>query len=230
MPAMSWTLPVARWSCWSSHPESTPEVAFVDPMMRRRLSSLSRMALQVADDCVDARTKARVVFGSRHGELRRTTEILSGIEAGKPVSPNAFSLSVLNAMTGLFGISRQDRSAATAVSAGAQTLGYALLEAYAQWSEDAAGPVLMVYADEAADARYGEIEHEVRRGAFALLIEAGAASQGELACTVAQDARGGERRFDTQSEALQHCLSSGEQAVWRGNGVTWQWSWHAGTA
>jgi hypothetical protein len=202
-------------------------------MMRRRLSALSRMALKVAGDCLGAQAKARVVFASRHGELRRTTDILGDIEAGKPVSPNAFSLSVLNAMSGLFGIVRGDRSAATAISAGAETLGYALLEAHAQHADEPASPVLVVYADEPADARYGAIEQEVQRGAFALLLDVNEAQQGELACSVTQRPRGAsahERMFATQSEALHHCLSGGESAAWEGSGGTWQWSWHVGAA
>ncbi|WP_028212561.1 beta-ketoacyl synthase chain length factor [Paraburkholderia mimosarum] len=233
MPDLSWTLSVARWSFWSPTSESPPEVTFVDPMMRRRLSALSRMALKVAGDCVDAQAKTRVVFASRHGELRRTTDILGDIEANKPVSPNAFSLSVLNAMTGLFGIVRGDRSPATAISAGAQTLGYALLEAHAQHADEPASPVLVVYADEPADARYGPIEQEVQHGAFALLVDAGEAHQGQLACSVTQFPQGASaqgRRFGTQSEALHHCLSGGESAAWEGSGATWQWSWHVGAA
>lgn len=196
-------------------------------MMRRRLSSLSRMALKVADDCAGTQKRTRVVFASRHGELRRTTDILRDIEAGKPVSPNAFSLSVLNAMSGLFGILRQDRSAATAVSAGAQTLGYALLEAHAQYADEPGSPVLVVYADEPADARYGALEQEVERGAFALLLDPDEAPQGQLACSVTRDASASTREFATQSEALRHCLTEGERAAWRSSGGTWQWSWHA---
>jgi hypothetical protein len=236
MPDLSWTLPVARWSFWSSISESPPEVAFVDPMLRRRLSTVSRMALKVADDCVDVQVRARVVFASRHGELRRTTDILRDIEAGKPVSPNAFSLSVLNAMSGLFGIARRDRSAATAISAGAETLGYALLEAHAQHADEPASPVLMIYADEPAHACYGAIEQEVQRGAFALLLDAGEAPQGRLACSVTQGTQDTQdtdtqaHRFATQSEALHHCLSTGERTAWQGSGGTWHWSWHVGAA
>ncbi|WP_224013542.1 beta-ketoacyl synthase chain length factor [Paraburkholderia tropica] len=246
MPDLAWTLPVARWSFWSSVSESPPAVEFVDPMMRRRLSSLSRMALKVAGDCVDAHTPVRVVFASRHGELRRTTDILRDIEANKPVSPNAFSLSVLNAMSGLFGMARGDRSAATALSAGAETLGYALLEAHAQYADEPGGPILVIYADEPADARYGAVEHEVQGGALALLLDAGAAAQGRLACSVTPDAgaqaqtsnqaanqapnQASVRRFATQSEALHHCLSARESAAWDGSGGTWQWSWHVGAA
>lgn len=197
--------------------------------MRRRLSTLSKVALKVAHDCV-AQDAARVVFASRHGELRRTTDILRSISAGEPVSPTAFSLSVLNAMTGIFGIARGDRSAASAISAGAETLGYALLEAYAQYSEQPDAPVLFVYADEPADPAYGTIEDEVQGGALAILLNDTAT--GRLTCTqsstahAAADAAAGAECFPTQSEALQHCLATAQPAVWQGANATWHWSWH----
>ncbi|CAH2907330.1 MAG: 3-oxoacyl-[ACP] synthase [uncultured Paraburkholderia sp.] len=182
-----WTIPVARWSSWSSWSSwpaaasAAPDIGFIEPIVRRRLSTLSRVALKVAHDCVGG-NEARVVFASRHGELRRTTDILRTISAGEPVSPTAFSLSVLNAMTGVFGIARGDRSAASAISAGPETLGYALLEAYAQHAAQPASPVLLVYADEPADPTYGTIEDEVQGGAIALLLS-NEAGQGHLVCT-----------------------------------------------
>ena len=200
--------------------------------MRRRLSTLSRAALKVAHDCVgDDAAAVRTVFASRHGELRRTTDILRTISAGEPVSPTAFSLSVLNAMTGVFGIARGDRSPASAISAGAETLGYALLEAHAQYASDPATPVLVVYADEPADPAYGTIEDEVQGGALAILFDATAA-QGQLTCTIAHAPTSGDAPalFATQSQAVQHCLDTHAAAVWQGADTTWKWIWHDGAA
>lgn len=201
--------------------------------MRRRLSTLSRVALKVAHDCT-ADDPVRVVFASRHGELRRTTDILRSISAGEPVSPTAFSLSVLNAMTGVFGIARGDRSAASAISAGAETLGYGLLEAHAQYAADAASPVLLVYADEPADSAYGTIEDEVQGGALAILLDEKTAV-GYLDCaltdgTAPAPTSTSPRRFATQSQALQCCLDTGEPADWSGLAAIWQWRWHARAA
>lgn len=209
-----------------------PDAGFIEPMVRRRLSSLSRVALKVAYDCADGKEAVRMVFASRHGELRRTTDILRAITAAEPVSPNAFSLSVLNAMSGIFGIARSDRSPATAISAGAETLGYALLEAYAQYITQPSPPVLLVYADEPADALYGSVEDEVQEGALAILLDADAA-QGQLECTLCgpdeADKAGGataSARFATQSEAIAHCLDSRRAATWQSAGANWQWRWH----
>jgi hypothetical protein len=238
MPDLHWTIPVGRWSSWPATASAAPDIGFIEPIVRRRLSTLSKVALKVARDCV-AEEPVRVVFASRHGELRRTTDILRNISAGEPVSPTAFSLSVLNAMTGIFGIARGDRSAASAVSAGAQTLGYALLEAYAQLATQPDSPVLLVYADEPADPAYGTIEDEVQGGALALLLDQSAAA-GHIVCSLsraddpqaAQQAPGAApgaqpaASFPTQSQALLHCLETGEPARWQHAGALWHWRWH----
>jgi len=236
-------MPVARWSATAA--AVAADISFIEPIVRRRLSSLSRIALKVAHDCVAERDRVRVVFASRHGELRRTTDILCAISAGEPVSPTAFSLSVLNAMTGIFGIARGDRSPASAISAGAETLGYALLEAHAQFAADPSSPVLMVYADEPADAAYGTIEDEVQGGALAILLDTHAAA-GRLACTISGTGgrsaapastlaatwapAPGHENFRAQSEAVQCCLDTHAPAAWQNAGTTWQWSWHEGAA
>jgi hypothetical protein len=232
MPDLHWTIPVGRWSSWPAAASAAPDIGFIEPIVRRRLSTLSKVALKVAHDCV-AQQPVRVVFASRHGELRRTTDILCSISAGEPVSPTAFSLSVLNAMTGVFGIARGDRSAASAVSAGAQTLGYALLEAYAQYATQPEAPVLLVYADEPADLAYGTIEDEVQGGAIAVLLEKDA-SAGHIICSLTRahegagdprTASGDAASFPTQSQALLHCLETGQPACWQRAGALWHWRW-----
>ena len=231
MPDLRWTMPVAYWSFWSPMSATKPDTGFIEPMVRRRLSSLSKAALKVAHDCTDGKQAIRMVFASRHGELRRTTDILRNITATEQVSPNAFSLSVLNAMSGIFGIARGDRSPATAISAGPESLGYALLEAYAQHMQQPSPPVLVVYADEPADAVYGNVADEIQEGALAILVDAENA-QGHLECAVSgtDEANGADPRLSTQSEALVRCLDSGQPAAWQSANVSWQWRWHDRTA
>jgi hypothetical protein len=253
MPHLRWTVPVAHWSFWSPTSAMPPDAGFIAPMVRRRLSSLSKAALKVAHDCAQGQRPVRMVFASRHGELRRTTDILRTLTAAEPVSPNAFSLSVLNAMSGIYGISRGDRSPATAISAGPETLGYALLEAYTQFMAEPSPPVLLVYADEPADPLYGNVEYEVQEGALAILLDANA-PQGRLECTVSEiddprsDTQDDPReaapiaRFDTQGEAVLHCLNAGNAqdphgahdtpriTAWQNANANWQWRWHGGTA
>ncbi|SAK83028.1 hypothetical protein AWB79_05571 [Caballeronia hypogeia] len=227
MPDLHWTIPVARWSFWPAVASAAPDVGFIEPMTRRRLSTLSRAALKVAHDCAADVPAVRVVFASRHGELGRTTEILHTIDAGGTVSPTSFSLSVLNTMTGVLGIVRGDRTAVSALSAGNETLGYALLEAHAQYATDASSPVLLVYADEPADPAYGEVEDEVEAGALAILLDA-SASAGRLTCARAERSEAAREPFASQSRAVQHCLDTRAASEWRGRHSTWQWFWHEG--
>ncbi|SFI55033.1 Beta-ketoacyl synthase, N-terminal domain [Paraburkholderia megapolitana] len=229
MPDLHWTIPVARWSSWPATAAVAPDIGFIEPMVRRRLSTLSRAALKVAHDCVPRQCEVRVVFASRHGELRRTTDILHALTAGEPVSPTAFSLSVLNAMPGIFSIARGDHAPASALSAGVETLGYALLEAHAQYAGDPCGPVLLVYADEPADAIYGPVEHEVQGGALAILLDSQAI--GHLECTVCADESDqpdelASVALPTQSEAVLRCLERREPTAWHGPRAGWQWRWN----
>ncbi|GJH25358.1 beta-ketoacyl synthase chain length factor [Caballeronia novacaledonica] len=230
MPDTRWTIPVARWSLWPAATPAAPDLGFIEPLTRRRLSTLSRAALKVAHDCVAHVPAVRLVFASRHGELGRTTEILHTIDAGKTVSPTSFSLSVLNTITGVFGIVRGDRAPASALSAGTETLGYALLEAYAQYVTDPSAPVLLVYADEPADSAYGTVEDEVDGGALAILLDS-SAQTGHLECARATvsdetDTALPGTTFSSQSHAVQHCLDTRTASAWRGKNSTWQWSWH----
>ncbi|CAJ0772954.1 hypothetical protein R8510_03141 [Ralstonia chuxiongensis] len=197
-------------------------------MVRRRLSTLSKSALKVAHDCAAGAPRARIVFASRHGELRRTAGILADIENAAPVSPTAFSLSVLNAMSGIFGIARGDTSPAIAVSAGPATLGLALLEAHAQYASDPASPVLLVYADEPADARFGSVADEVDTCALAVLLDDSASAS--LVCSHGPATAGGQSAnvMTTQSQAVLHCLSSRTSGAWQHADCSWTWQWREG--
>ncbi len=226
---LRWTIPVARWSSWPTGATASPDIGFVEPLVRRRLSALSKMALKVAHDCAADCEAVRLVFASRHGELRRTTGMLEDIAANQPVSPTAFSLSVLNAMAGIYSIERGDRSSATAISAGPETLGYALLEAHAQYSADSATPVLVVYADEPADERYGPVDHEVPAGALAILLDDCAQAQLDCSTGPVPHARPA-ASCETQSEALLRGLAERTTVTWQGLGRCWQWSLRTGGA
>nr|WP_241014938.1 beta-ketoacyl synthase chain length factor [Burkholderia sp. Ac-20379] len=220
-------MPITRWASIAA--SDNADVRFIEPMMRRRLSRLSRLALQAAHECAGEREALRMVFASRHGELARTTALLDAIASGEPVSPTAFGLSVLNAASGMFGIVRRDRSAATALSSGNETLGYALLEAYAQAESGpaCAPPVLLVYADEPANDCYAAHDDTADSEALAILID-GVDATGHLHCemTAGHGAEAAGAACATQSAALRHCLSGQGAATWRGADATWRWSWH----
>ena len=220
--------PIACWSVWppratpaaASAAPSSPDVGFVEPMLRRRLSSLSRVMLRVAYDCARDLADARVVFASRHGELARTTTMLESLALGDELSPTLFGMSVLNASAGLFSILQKNTAPATAVSAGAASFGYGLLEACLQLAENPAQPVLLVYADEPAPAVYGLAEGAGSAAhALALLLDSTATNR--IAWSTGE--ANGADSDEVQTQAFLRCLEQGRSA-WHDAGRSWFWA------
>lgn len=185
-------LAIVRWSAWapglstpaawekwatgtldlSPHAEK-PDVSFVPAMLRRRLSSLSRMVFHVATGCLDSKAPPDAyVYCSRYGEYERGFEILSGLARQETVSPAAFSHSVHNTSASLFSITREDPAPYTALAAGAATLESAFLEVWTLLKSQEARRVLLVYHDEPLPSLYREQETNVTINcALALLLQ-----------------------------------------------------------
>ena len=220
--------PIARHAVWpagatgATAVTGAPDVAFVEPLLRRRLSPQARMVLNVANDCAAGLTDARIVFASRHGELKRTTTLLEALAAGEGLSPTLFSMSVLNASSGLFSILQKNTAPATAISAGRASFGYGLLEACLQLAERPQQPVLYVYADEPAPALYAAGEAAGQRAhALALLLDA-AATSATTRIRCRQAASDEAPDDEPQSLAFLRCLDGGA-ARWSDGQHTWCW-------
>jgi hypothetical protein len=216
--------PVGRWSvsepgASGAGPLSSPDVGFVEPMLRRRLSSLARMVLRVAHDCAHDIPDARFVYASRHGELTRTTTMLDALAARDGVSPAVFSMSVLNAVTGLFSMLQKDVAPSTAISAGESSFGYGLLEACLQLEANPGQAVLFVYADEPAPAVYGGVDRPgARAHALGLLLESSARTRVSFSIAGASTSPSSE----AQSRAFLRCLEGGA-AQWSDGQKNWTW-------
>ena len=219
-------VPVAHWSAWpplaaqGSEPAAQPDVHFVEPLLRRRLSRLATMTLHVAHACTQGVPRLRLVFASRHGELKRAMVMLRELARSAPLSPTAFSLSVHNTAAGILSIVRQDRSPTTAIAAGDETLGFGLLEAFCEFAADPALPVLMVYGDEPLPDEYrGFAERPERPHAVAILLAGGAGRD----ITLTMTAGGAAPSPESQSFAFLQCLSEGIPGTWHGSQHTWTW-------
>jgi hypothetical protein len=220
-------IPVARWAAWppaQGAASGLPDVRFIDASLRRRLGPLARAMLHVAHECAAEGTPTRLVFASRHGELGYTVTLLRALAAAEPLSPTLFSLSVHNASAGLFSTFRHDRAASTAIAAGAETLGQALLEAYCQLASDAGSLVLIVYGDEALPDEYREFgearEAHPRVRALAVLLSAAAPRRSAVTTEAAADAASSE---EAQAESFVHHLAQGAPGAWVGGGRRWRW-------
>lgn len=145
------------WQAWARGddarlPETPhkPELPTVPPLLRRRLSGIGKAALWVAYQVLDDDTHpAATVFCSRHGEVDRTVTMLQSLAVGDQPSPAAFSLSVHNAIGGIYSIAGKVTSPITALSAGEDSIFAALLEAYAVLASGTQdGEVLCVVYDD----------------------------------------------------------------------------------
>lgn len=160
------TITIKAWSAWAPGLETPedwqrwaagqkaiggdamPQVQAIPAMLRRRLSSLGKVALATAMPLLADDTPTPAVLVSRHGDLNRTVTLLSDLARGEELSPTQFSLSVHNAIGGLLSITRKDQSSITALACGCDDVSTALLEAQAILAERGCSQVLCLIYDE----------------------------------------------------------------------------------
>ncbi|MCL2916445.1 beta-ketoacyl synthase chain length factor [Shewanella corallii] len=146
----------------------------IPPMMRRRMSSLSKMAVQTALTLTKEVTPNYAVFSSRHSELPRTVTLVESILKGEDASPMAFSQSVHNTASGLYTIAAGHAVPVTSVSAGEDSLHAGLIEATAYLACHPDHTVLLVDFDEPMPTPYDRFDSIEHSGyAFGMLMTAG---------------------------------------------------------
>ena len=144
---------VASYAAWRSEVEGAdgtvakPDVSFIPPLERRRLTGVERAALAVAWQ-VRPEGEVPVVFASRWGEIGVTVKLMTQFHADREMSPAGFSASVHNAAPGAFSLLTHNHAPYTAIAARERSLEAGLLEALTQ------GAVVFVFAEEATPAFY----------------------------------------------------------------------------
>jgi hypothetical protein len=178
------------------------------------------MMLHVAQDCAGDVPNLRLVFASQHGELNYTVSLLKALATHEPLSPTTFSLSVHNAAAGMFSMLRADPAASTALAAGCETLGHALVESYCQLHANPERPVLMVYADGPLPAEYsGFAEPPQCARALAVLLSRGASR----VASVEAEAADAPPSLEAQAESFVQHLAENRPGSWTGEHRTWSW-------
>ncbi|HJV90446.1 MAG TPA: beta-ketoacyl synthase chain length factor [Holophagaceae bacterium] len=231
----TFSLPIRRMALWS--PEALPlelpgdavdvavgppELPGVEALLRRRLSPLGKGMLHVAGRVTEGLGPVRSVFASRHGDPARALPILADLARGEEASPTQFSMNVHNATAGIWSIATKDPSPITAVAAGPETFGLALLEAHAQHLATGA-PVLMVYGDDRLPELLAPFEGDITPlQAVALLLDVPARRHLRL------QRRPGGPGEGPGAQSL-HALGAlaGGPGEWTGPTATWSWAWEA---
>jgi len=127
-----------------------------------------------------------LVFISRHGETPRTLDILSDLANEQPLSPTQFSLSVHNAVIGLWSILRNETSEMTALAAAGDGLEHGMLEAAALLNEGAPAVLLVITEEQPPEAYASWIVDVPFPYALGLLLTPGDEWQLELSSASVQ--------------------------------------------
>ena len=146
---MTTHIAIAKFATWRATAEAPkPDVSFVPPMERRRLTGVERAALSVAWQ-VKTDAELPVVFASRWGEIGVTLKLMNQFHADREMSPAGFSASVHNAAPGAFSLLTKNHAPYTAIAARDRSLEAGLLEVLALRRE-----AIFVYAEEATPEFY----------------------------------------------------------------------------
>jgi hypothetical protein len=168
-----------KWQAWAREEisltalDEVAPVKAMPPMLRRRATPLGRAALEVlfAPDMVNENQP--IIFCSRHGEIGRSLAIQQALAEEGKASPQEFSMSVHNAIPGLFLIARQSRAPVTAIASENQLVLSGIIEALTQLA-DGAFSVILVFCDAPLPELFQPFtDNEPTCFAFALEMTAG---------------------------------------------------------
>ena len=194
------------WLAWCAQPhviESTTEtadVSFLPALQRRRLSPLARMAFHVGWPLAEQMPAQPLVFCSRHGETPRNLQLLTSLAAQEDLSPTHFSLSVHNAVAGLWSIFRNDTSEMTSIAGVEDGLEHALLEAQLLLAGGAPSVLVIIAEDQQPEAYLPWIDDVPFAYALALQVMAGETWQLELSTVTERNAT------DASADSWPHAL------------------------
>lgn len=127
----------------------------IPAMQRRRLSPLAKIALHAARTTLAGQAVDYIVWTSVCGDEKITAEIMTDIAHGQTPSPTQFSVSVHNAISGLYSILYKDDTRAVSLSSSPMTAwSDALFETYAFLKTTGKQRALIMHYDAPLPALY----------------------------------------------------------------------------
>lgn len=213
-----------NWESWANSlqwPEEDKLItSAIPPMMRRRMSNLSKLAVQTTIELLNEHEVDYLVFASRHGELHRSVKLVDDILIGEEASPMAFSQSVHNTAAGLATIATKKPIPLTSIAASENTFQSAIIEAWLYLNEHPNSKVLVIDFDEPLPDAYKKYENQSYRGyGLGLVVSNGngfSLSQHQTSETSAQTLPQG-------LEFIRHFLSN--QSQWKIESPQQTWTW-----
>jgi hypothetical protein len=149
-----------EWDEWALGKRSipceakVPELAYTEPMFRRRLSQITKMTVQVIHDLLPLDDDAKIFFLSFRGELSRQYQINKMLIEEGELSPTAFSLSVFNAPVALASMAFALKGGYAALHPGKNSFLAGIKAAEAALVSGTTDEVALVYVDENVPPEY----------------------------------------------------------------------------
>jgi len=210
-----------NWAISLQWPEESKLItSAIPPMMRRRMSNLSKLAVQTAIELLNEHKVDYLVFSSRHGELQRSALLIKEILQGEEASPMAFAQSVHNTAAGLATIATKKPIPLTSISAAENTFQSAILEAWLYLDEHPDHKVLVIDFDEPLPEPYTTYEAQVYRGYGLGLVLSNGEQISVSACESAQESYSA---LPQGLEFIRHYLSP--QNEWHIQSPRQSWHW-----
>jgi hypothetical protein len=165
---MSLSVKIEKIDVWRETEESpSPDISFIPPMARRRLTDLEKAALAVSHNTYPHGEDIPIVFASRWGEMGTTVKLIKQFHLEGEMSPASFSTSVHNAAPGILSLREGSHSSYTAIAAGEDTIKNGFIEALSMRTR-----LLFVYAEEHTNSLYAPaIDKEQEWCAFSILMD-----------------------------------------------------------
>lgn len=123
---MKYFVHIEDWLAWTADPAfairsgHALDERMAEPvlprLLRRRLNATGRAACE-AVALLDEGNDQPLIHASRHGDVSSSLEMLQELDSGEPVSPASFSMSVHNAVLGVYSIARQHHGPTLALGA-----------------------------------------------------------------------------------------------------------------
>lgn len=212
------------WEQWASDLQWPQDgkiiTSAIPPMMRRRMSHLSKLAVQTTIELLNQHKIDYLVFASRHGELHRSVKLIDDIQNGEEASPMAFSQSVHNTAAGLATIATKQPIPLTSIAAAENTFQSAILEAWLYLDAHPQHKVLVIDFDEPLPEAYQQFEPQHYQG-YGLGLVLSHGDQYSL-----EQQAGSESYAETLPQGLafiRHFLSN--QPQWSIESPQQSWSW-----
>ena len=152
---------IEQWNAWAKNPtfptgELTLNTKIIPPMLRRRCSVASKIALSISLPQFETVDIQAGVFCSQHGELSNTVDIFNSLSESEIFSPNKFSQCVHNTASGLLSVQKKIMIPFNSIAGGKQTFQMGLIDAVTQLDEY--GCVLFTMFDDVVPDVYDDLD------------------------------------------------------------------------